>query len=112
MVAQTREKKSATKNELVDRLATKTGLPRNLANDAYDAMVEILAENIREGRGTSFRGVGIVTVERKPARTMRVPVSDEPVEVAERTATNFTMVRAFAAGLRGDGEEGPDDGES
>lgn len=100
MAARTREKKTATKAELVERLGAKTGLPPHLAGAAYDAMVEILEENIREARGTSFRGVGIVTAERKPARTMRVPVSDKPVEVAERTVTNFTMVRAFAAGLR------------
>lgn len=101
MTAQSREKRTITKAELVDRLELKAGLPPEVADRAYDAMVEILAENIRAGHGTSFRGVGIVTAERRPARTMRVPVSDKPVEVAERTATNFQMVRAFAAGLRG-----------
>lgn len=99
-MAETREKHTVTKSDLVERLSGKTGLPAQAAEAAYEAIVAILAENIRAGLGTSFRGVGIVTAKRQPARKMRVPVSDEPVEVAARITTNFAMVRAFADSLK------------
>lgn len=99
-MAATREKRTVTKGDLVSRLSKKSGLPEDASERAYDAIVEILGENISAGLGTSFRGVGIVTAERKPARVQRVPVSDKPVEVSARITTNFTMVRAFADGLK------------
>jgi nucleoid DNA-binding protein len=64
-------------------------------------MVSILAENIGAGMGTSFRGVGIVTADHKPARTVRVPTLAAPTTIPERIVCNFEMVRRFGATLRG-----------
>lgn len=101
-----REKHTVTKSELVDRLALKlTGAmgvsdPARAAEAAYEAMVEILSENIRDAKGTSFRGVGIVTATRRPAKTVRLPQQSEPTVVPERITCNFDLVRAFASELR------------
>lgn len=95
-----RQKRTATKSELVERLAKKMGTSLAVAESAYEAMVDVLAENIAEARGTSFRGVGIVTARKLPPRKLRVPVHADPVTVPERIACNFELVRAFADDLR------------
>ena len=102
----TREKHTVTKSELVARLADKligargVSDPQRAAEAAYEGMVELLAENIREAKGTSFRGVGIVTATRRPAKIVRLPQQSTSTVVPERIACNFDLVRTFAAELR------------
>lgn len=93
-------KRTVTKKEVVERMADKLGCTILEADNAYNALVSVLAENILEGKGTSFRGVGKVTAERRAERVSSVPNKDTPVLVPPRIVCNFEVTRLFAARLR------------
>lgn len=98
----TKKKRTVSKAELVARLAQKMGADLKTAELAYQGMVDILAENISAGMGTTFRGIGIVTAEHRPSKTVKVPTRSDPAVIPERIVCNFEMVRRFGATLRGD----------
>lgn len=100
-------KKTVTKSEIVERMARKLSCSILEADNAYNALVDVLAENILEGKGTSFRGVGIVTAEHRPAKRAVVPKQSEPVTIPARIVCNFTVVRSFAEELRQDRDQTP-----
>ena len=93
-------KKTVTKKEVVERMASKMGTTIIEADNAYHALVSVLAENILEGKGTSFRGVGKVTAEWKNERLLPVPTKEEPVLIPSRISCNFEVTRNFAVILR------------
>lgn len=95
-------KKTMTKKEVVERMASKMGSTIIEADNAYHALVAVLAENILKGKGTSFRGVGKVTAERRSERLLPVPNKDQPVLVPPRIVCNFEVTRLFAEQLRSD----------
>lgn len=96
-------KKTVTKKEVVERMASKMGSTIIEADNAYHALVSVLAENILKGKGTSFRGVGKVTAERRAERIAPVPTKDTPVMVPARIVCNFEVTRQFSEHLRFEG---------
>ncbi|WP_334147880.1 HU family DNA-binding protein [Hyphomicrobium sp.] len=92
--------RASTKTEIIERLAVKTHLPRRDAERVWAALVEIVRENIEEGRNLSFAPVGLLKVKKLPPRQAFAPQAGRKVDVPARHAVSFQLSRDFDRTLR------------
>lgn len=77
------------KSEIVDAIAEKTGLTKSDASKAYDAIIEVFTEGLKEGNKISIVGFGTFAVSERAAREGRNPRTGETVQIAARRAVTF-----------------------
>lgn len=82
-----------TKQEFVDRLASKSGLNRRDASTAVDAFLESITEALRNGEEVAFTGFGKFTVQNRAARQ-----GVNPRNPTERVQIPASKVPKFSAG--------------
>ncbi len=77
------------KSELVEAVATKTGLTKADATRAIDAFLETVKEALVRGDKVPLVGFGTFATSRRAAREGRNPQTGETVQIAARTAVSF-----------------------
>lgn len=77
------------KVELVEALASKTGITKADATRALDATFEVIAEALEKGDRVPLVGFGTFAVSERDARTARNPRTGETIEIAARKAVTF-----------------------
>ncbi|MBA2361348.1 MAG: HU family DNA-binding protein [Actinobacteria bacterium] len=82
-----------TKQEFVDRLASKSGLNRRDAATAVDAFLESITDALRSGEEVAFTGFGKFTVQNRAARQ-----GVNPRNPTERVQIPASKVPKFSAG--------------
>ena len=92
--------RATSKNEMIARLSAKTGLSRNDAEKAWRAVVEIVQENVEEGRNLSFAPVGLLKVKRNGPREIYAPKAAGTCTVPARHSVTFLLNRSFDRDLR------------
>ena len=90
-----------TKQEFVDRVATKTGLGRREAAKAVDAFIDSITEALREGQDVNFTGFGKFSTSRRAARQGVNPRSGEKVTIPEATVPKFSAGSALKSAVKG-----------
>lgn len=83
----------ANKAELIDSVASKTGLTKKDATSAVDAVFETIQENLSEGNKVQLIGFGNFEVRQRAARKGRNPQTGKPLQIPARD------VPAFKAGM-------------
>lgn len=81
-----------TKQELIAKVAEKSGLSKKASALAVDAVLASIAEALAAGEKVNLVGFGTFEVRERAARIARNPQTGEPVEVPA------TKVPAFKAG--------------
>jgi DNA-binding protein HU-beta len=82
-----------TKQEFVDRVATKSGLNRREAAEAVDAFLDSIQDALRSGEDVSFTGFGKFSVQNRAARQ-----GVNPRNPTERVHIPASRVPKFSAG--------------
>lgn len=77
------------KQDLVGKVAEKTGLSKKAAAEAVDAVFDGILEDLEVNESLPIRGFGTFNVVDRKARTSRNPRTGEPVEVAAHRALAF-----------------------
>ncbi len=77
------------KVELVEAVATKTGLTKADAGRALDATLEAVTEALVKGDKVPLVGFGTFAVSKRAARTGRNPQTGAEVKIAARNAVSF-----------------------
>ncbi len=77
------------KSELVEAVATKTGLTKADATRAIDAFLETVKEALVRGDKVPLVGFGTFATSKRAAREGRNPQTGETVQIAARTAVSF-----------------------
>ncbi len=77
------------KVELVEAVATKTGLTKADALRAIDATFEAITDALKEGDKITLIGFGTFGVSRREARTGRNPQTGAKVSIPARNAVTF-----------------------
>ena len=77
------------KAELVEAIATKTGLTKADANRALDATFEVITKALKKGERVPVAGFGTFNVSKRKAREGRNPQTGETVKIAARKAVTF-----------------------
>lgn len=77
------------KSELVEAVATKTGLTKADAGRAIDATFETITCALKEGTKVPVSGFGTFAISRREAREGRNPQTGKTVQIAARNAVTF-----------------------
>ena len=82
-----------TKQEFVDRVASKSGLSRREASESVDAFLDSITDALRSGEEVAFTGFGKFSVQDRAARQ-----GVNPRNPTERVHIPATKVPKFSAG--------------
>jgi DNA-binding protein HU-beta len=82
-----------TKQEFVERVASKSGLSRRDASEAVDAFLDSITDALRSGEDVSFTGFGKFSVQNRAARQ-----GVNPRNPSERVQIPASKVPKFSAG--------------
>ena len=77
------------KAELVEAIATKTGLTKADANRALDATFEVITKALKKGERVPVAGFGTFNVSKRKAREGRNPQTGATVKIPARKAVTF-----------------------
>jgi DNA-binding protein HU-beta len=91
-----------TKQEFVDRLASKADLSRRDASKAVDAFLDTVTETLRGGQDITFTGFGKFSTQRRAARQGVNPRNpSEKVTIPEATVPRFSPGSSLKQAVRG-----------
>jgi DNA-binding protein HU-beta len=83
------------KAELIDAVATKTGLQKAEATRAVDAVFDAVTGALKGGDSVSLLGFGTFVVKARAARTGRNPRTNEPIEIPATKVPGFKAGKAL-----------------
>lgn len=88
-----------TKAELVAAIADKTGLNRNQAKEALDAMLETVTGSLKKGDAVRLVGFGTFKPVQRAAGMARNPRTGESVKRAASRTCRFQVGEALKGAL-------------
>ena len=93
-----------TKQEFVDRVASKSGLARRDAAKAVDAFLDSITEALTSGDAVSFTGFGKFSSQRRAARTGVNPRNpSQKVHIPAANVPKFSAGSSLKSAVRGGG---------
>ncbi len=87
--------KQLTKADIVERIASGTGLTKIETEAIVEGFISTVIETLKEGKGIEIRGFGSFRVKKKNARYARNPKSGEQVFVDEHFVPVFKFSKDF-----------------
>jgi DNA-binding protein HU-beta len=91
-----------TKQEFVDRIASKSGLSRRDASKAVDAFLETITETLKGGGDVSFTGFGKFSTSHRAARQGVNPRNpSEKVNIPAATVPKFSAGSQLKQAIKG-----------
>ena len=77
------------KQDLIQRIVERTGLPRNRAESAIDAIFGAMKKTLAEGERIELRGFGVFTVKPRKTGVGRNPRTGTRVNIVPGRAVRF-----------------------
>ena len=77
------------KADLIDAVATKTGLGKSQASSAVESFLDVISEALTRGESVSLVGFGIFSVSERAGRVGRNPRTGESIVIAPSRAPKF-----------------------
>ena len=77
------------KTELIEKIATASGLPKTDAKKALDATVEAIKNALVAGDKISLVGFGTFSVSERPVREGINPATKEKIQIAAKKVAKF-----------------------
>jgi DNA-binding protein HU-beta len=77
------------KTELIEAVASKTGLTKKDAGSALDATLETITEALSKGHSVAFLGFGTFSTSKRAARSGVNPSTGAKIQIAESTVAKF-----------------------
>ncbi|MFN3285362.1 MAG: HU family DNA-binding protein [bacterium] len=88
------------KEQLIERVASKTGLSKKDANAALDAILDGITSALKKGEKVTLVGFGTFTVRRRKAREGRNPQTGEKIRIPARKVPAFTAGKELKAQVK------------
>jgi len=79
-----------TKAELVEKVASDTGLSRADATRALDAAIDNIKKTLKKGQKVTLVGFGTFSVSKRKARKGRNPQTGEEIKIPASKIPKFT----------------------
>jgi DNA-binding protein HU-beta len=89
-----------TKQDFINRVATKSGLSNRDAGKAVDAFMETVTETLKSGDSINFTGFGKFSAAHRAARQGVNPRTGERVQIAETTVPKFSAGSQLKSALK------------
>lgn len=77
------------KSELVDRVATQTGLPKAQVAKTVDALLDEVQKATQQNESIALRGFGTFSQRQQAARMGRNPRTGEEIQIPARSSLGF-----------------------
>ena len=90
-----------TKSELVDQVADRTGLTKQDAGRAVDAVLGAIEDVLRRGSEVSVSGFGKFHVSERSARLGVNPRTGERIQIAASRVPRFTAGSVLKSAVKG-----------
>lgn len=90
-----------TKADIVDRIATGTGLTKVDTEAVVDGFMHVVIEAMKEGRNIEIRGFGSFKVKKRKGRVARNPRTGEQVMVDEHWVPLFKVSKEVKQAVNG-----------
>jgi DNA-binding protein HU-beta len=90
-----------TKQEFINTVAQRAGLPNRDAAKAVDAFLDTITDTLRNGDDVSFTGFGKFSAASRAARQGVNPRTGERVEIAATTVPKFSAGSQLKAAVKG-----------
>ena len=84
-----------TRTELIEGLATRTGMGKSDVKRFLDALTGLVEDTIRAGGEVPLKGLGKFKVQHRKARVGRNPMTQEEIQIPAKTVAKFTMAKAL-----------------
>ena len=84
-----------TKQEMIDKIAAKTGETKKATDETVKAFVEVVTEALAEGDKVQLVGFGTFEVRERAARTGKNPQTGEALEIPASKAPAFKAGKAL-----------------
>lgn len=84
------------KPQLIDAIASESGLSKTDSKKALDAIIKTVGESLAQGDPVALLGFGTLSVTEKPARTGRNPRTGASIQIAAKKAVKFKPGRELA----------------
>ncbi|MDR5822438.1 HU family DNA-binding protein [Caballeronia sp. LZ043] len=88
-------KRSMNKQELIDAVASESGMSKIAAEEAVNAVFETVSKTVAAGDAVQLIGFGSFGTGERAARTGRNPQTGETIEIAAAKTVKFTAGKAF-----------------
>ena len=91
-----------TKQEFVERVASKSGLSKRDSQTAVDAMLDSITDALKSGNDVTFTGFGKFTTQRRAARMGVNPRNpSQKVNIPAATVPKFSAGSTLKQAVRG-----------
>jgi DNA-binding protein HU-beta len=90
-----------TKADIIAALADKTGSTKKTAADFYDALVEVVTEQVGAGEEVKMSGIGNFKVVDRPARKGRNPKTGASIMIPATKALKFSGSKPLKEAAKG-----------
>jgi DNA-binding protein HU-beta len=77
------------KAELVNEIASNTGLTKTKSSDVIDSIITSITESLSKGEKVTLVGFGTFTTSKREARKGRNPKTGEVLDIAGKTVAKF-----------------------
>lgn len=84
---------TVTKKELIDRIAESTGAKRVLVKNVVQSFLDLIVEELSDGKRLEFRDFGVFESRVRKARTAQNPKTLDPVPVPPKRTVKFKIGR-------------------
>ena len=89
-----------TKTDLVEKIASKTGLTKKAAADALEAMLETVSGALASGDKVTITGFGTFLVRSRRERMGRNPQTGAPLKIPATKIPAFTAGKALKSAVK------------
>ncbi|PZX11824.1 DNA-binding protein HU-beta [Palleronia aestuarii] len=93
--------KPMTKTQLVAALAEKLDSDKKAANEALDALTEIITDEVSGGGAVTLPGVGKIYCRERPERMVRNPATGEQIKKDADKVVKMTIAKALKDSVNG-----------
>lgn len=83
------------KAQLVDHIASKTGLTKKSVADVLESMMDGVMATVKKGDSVTLTGFGTFKASKRSARTGRNPQTGQSIKIPARTVPVFKAGKAF-----------------
>ncbi len=83
-----------TKSQLFQVLAEKWGVSKKEAQAMFEALVDLIYEQIKENGEISLPGLGKMKKKERAARMGRNPATGETIQIPAKTVLKFVIAKA------------------
>jgi nucleoid DNA-binding protein len=88
------------KQELVDAIASATGISKKLSQSALEAVVDTVVGTVKKGESVTLIGFGTFKVTERKARKGRNPQTGKEIDIPASKAPKFVPGKGFKEAVK------------